>query len=326
MARPLRRILEAPVLAAGEVIGEKYRLLEVLGEGAAATVWLARDSQRGIDVAIKTLRPRHATSSRMLRRFVREAEVAERMLSPHIVKVLARGVTEKNVPYTVYEHLDGRDLATVLKDVGRFSFADTRTVVSHACRALARAHSVGVTHRDVKPENLFVTQDDKGKLLVKVLDFGVAQVCFTIDGERPIVGTLEYIAPDVLLGDREADVKSDLYSLGCVAFECLTGEVPFPAATVGDLVLKHAKNDRKPLRELRADAPAPLDAWIDRAIAPDPEKRFAAAKEMADAFEEALKGIEPRPASSKPKAPDTKPPRTLSGTMPYSIIRKDGED
>ncbi|HEY8074140.1 MAG TPA: serine/threonine-protein kinase [Labilithrix sp.] len=313
------------MLAAGEVIAEKYRLLEVLGEGAAATVWLARDSKLGIDVAIKTLRPRLATSGRMLRRFVREAEVGERMLSPHIVKVLARGVTEKNVPYTVYEHLDGRDLATVLKDVGRFGFGDARTVVFHACRALARAHSVGVMHRDVKPENLFVTQDDKGKLLVKVLDFGVAQVCCSVDADKPIVGTLEYIAPDILLGERECDVQGDLWSLGVVAFECLTGEMPFPAKTVGELVLRHAKNDRKPLRELREDAPAALEAWIDRALARDHEKRFASAKDMADALEDALKGVEPR-TTNKPIPPSTTPPRRMSGTMPYSIIRKDEGD
>jgi serine/threonine-protein kinase len=282
------------LLTAGDLIDERYRLLEVIGEGASATVWLARDGTRGIEVAIKTLQPRHATSGRMLRRFVREAEVAARMLSPHIVRVLARGVTEKRVAYTVYEHLVGRDLATILKDVGPLSFYDTRTVVSHACRALARAHAVGVMHRDVKPENLFLTTDDHGKTLVKVLDFGVAQVvCSVVEAEKPIVGTLEYIAPEVLLGEEECDVQSDLYSLGVVAFQCLTGRVPYPASTVGQLVLAHAKTMRKTLRELRDGTPAPLDAWMDRAVALDRSKRFATAKEMGDALEDAV-GTKPK--------------------------------
>jgi serine/threonine-protein kinase len=313
------------MVAVGDVLDGRYRLDEVLGEGASSTVWLARDVDRGIDVAVKTLRPRFASSKRMLGRFLREGELGERMMSPHIVRVLARGIANENVPYTVYEHLEGRDLATVLREGGPLSFADTRIVVLHTCRALARAHAVGVMHRDVKPENLFTTTESR-RLHVKVLDFGVAQVACSIDADRPVVGTLEYIAPDVLLGENESDARSDLYSLGVVAYECLTGRVPFPASNVGELVLAHAKGERPKLDERRDDVPAALEKWMDRALARDPENRFASAKEMADSLEAAIAGVALR--TSKPVSQKKKSlrPQRPSGPMSYKIIPRRDDD
>src|SRR5439155_5126609 len=182
-------------------------------------------------------------------------------------------------------------------------------------------HAVGVVHRDVKPENLFTTTDANGRLLVKVLDFGVAEVACSVDEERTVVGTLEYIAPDVLLGELESDVQSDLYALGIVAFECLTGRVPFPAKNVGELVLAHSKGVRPRLADLREDAPEELDVWMDSAIARDAKARFASAKEMADALDEAMAEIAPRsmskPVSAVPSPLSSSgPPRRLSGPMP----------
>jgi serine/threonine-protein kinase len=306
----------------GDVLEDRYRLVRILGQGAAGTVWLAHDTTRGIDVAVKILRATLAKNRRMMKRFNREAELGERMMSPHIVKVLARGATPQDLPYTVYEHLDGADLRTHLTTNGRLGYGDLQLVVVHACRALARAHAVGVIHQDVKPDNLFVTSDVEGRPLVKVLDFGVAQRAVSlVDGDRPLVGTLEYIAPEVLLAEREPNARSDLYGLGVVAYECVTGRVPYPASNVGQLVLVVSKGERTPVKSRRPDAPRELDAWFDRVLARDPEARFATAKETSDALVQALRDV----ATNQPSVlRGGKKPQTTSGS--YRLIREEPGD
>src|SRR5687767_4780190 len=218
----------------GDVLDGRYLLLKRVGSGAAGTVWQARDLERDIDVAVKVLASKHLASAEILTRFVREGDLAARMLSPHIVRVLARGVTMDHGPYVVYEHLEGEDLATMLAARGRLSIVDVRTVVVHTCRALGRAHALGVLHRDVKPSNLFVGSDLDGRRVVKTIDFGIAELVGSAR-EDQIDGTLEYIAPEILFGERKPDVRSDLYALAVVAYECFTGRVPFPAETVEEL-------------------------------------------------------------------------------------------
>ncbi len=277
--------------AAGSLIGERYVLGALIGEGAAGEVWLARDKDLHIDVALKVLHAKHAARREwVLAAFAREADLAERMLSPHVVKALARGLTPGGVPYIVYEHLEGVDLAARLKTMGRQSFADVRTIVVHTCRALARAHAVGALHRDVKPENLFLTRDPEGRLLVKLLDFGVAELTAQRDGTDVdrIVGTLEYLAPEVLLGQKPPSAQSDVFALGVVAFECLTGERPRKAENVGQLVAVFASGTMPSASALRPDIPAEVEAWLVRATSPDLEVRFTSAKEAAEMFEIAV--------------------------------------
>jgi serine/threonine-protein kinase len=215
----------------------------------------------------------------MLERFIREADLAERMLSPHIVRVLAGGTTAEGAPYIAYEHLDGEDLGTRLGRGGRLSIEESRAVIVHTCRALARAHARGVVHRDIKPDNLFVTKV-QGRPLVKVLDFGVAELVRSVDRDGPLVGTLEYLAPEVVLGERAPSARSDIYSLGVVAYRCLAGAPPFKADDMGQLVLAYAKTTPRPLREIDQRIPADIDRWLSRAIARDPDARFESAREM----------------------------------------------
>lgn len=293
-----------------DTVDRRYRPLRLLGEGAAGAVWLARDERRDIEIALKILRPKHATTLDMIARFVREAELAERMLSPHIVRVLARGTTADGAPYIAYEHLDGQDLAARLGPDGRLSLEDARAVVVHTCRALARAHALGVLHRDIKPENLFVTKSD-GRTFIKVLDFGVAELMASAARQGPLVGTLEYIAPEIILRERVPSAQSDLFALGVVAYQCLTGQVPFPASTVGQLVLTYTTGTKsKPLHELDPSLPQDLDAWFGRVLARDPDARFESAREMAAAFERAVAaadvtstGEHPRMASNVRRSP-----------------------
>jgi eukaryotic-like serine/threonine-protein kinase len=273
-----------------EVVEGRYRLLRVIGEGGAGTVWLAHDERREIEVALKILRPKLGATKVMLERFVREADLAERMLSPHIARVLARGMTGDGAPYIVYEHLDGEDLGTRLGDDGRLSIEESRAVIVHTCRALTRAHALGVLHRDIKPDNLFVTKVE-GRTLVKVLDFGVAELLSTAERDGPLVGTLEYLAPEVVLGERAPSARSDIFSLGVVAYRCLSGVAPFKADNIGQLVLAHAKTTPRPLREVDERIPAELERWMVRAIARNADARFESAREMAEALDRSVTSL-----------------------------------
>ena len=307
-----------------EVVDERYRPKRVLGRGGAGTVWVAHDQRRDIDVALKILQPQLAATADMIQRFVREADLSERMLSPHIVRVLARGVTADGAPYIVYELLDGQDLAARIADVGRMWLDETRAVVVHTCRALARAHALGVLHRDIKPYNLFVTRID-GRTTIKVLDFGVAELVRSAGRDGPLVGTLEYLAPEVVLGERAPSARSDLFAVGVVAYECLTGAPPYRADTLGQLVAAHAKTTPAPVREVDGRMPAEVDAWMERAIARDPDRRFESAREMAEAFERAAAVANVR-ASGASFAFDPTRAEPRDSSRGYAVVRPRGGD
>jgi serine/threonine-protein kinase len=292
--------------AVGDVVEGRYLLMKRAGMGAAGTVWAAWDLTRGIDVAVKMLRASHLESRKILAHFAREAELASRMLSPHIVRVLARGMTEADGPYVVYEHLEGEDLGKLLERRRRLAIVETRDIIVQVARALARAHALGVLHRDVKPANLFLATGADGRGVVKTLDFGLAEVMGSAqDGERSVVGTLEYIAPEVLFEESAPDARSDLYALAVVAYECLTGRVPYPAESLGELVVSIAAGAPPAPSALRAGLPPELDAWFETALARDPAARFASAKEMADAFDDAIDTLDRVPHASSRVRVDT---------------------
>jgi eukaryotic-like serine/threonine-protein kinase len=300
-----------------DVFGGRYVLRRRLGAGAAGVVWLARDTQRDIDVAVKVLHTSVAARHGAKERFASEADLSERMLSPNIVKVLARGFVDWDVPYVVYEHLEGEDLAARLAR-GGLSWSELQSVIVHACRALGRAHAVGVLHRDVKPENIFLTTDTDGRPLAKMLDFGVAELLVNAkaDGDR-IVGTLAYAAPEVLLAAHPADARADLYSVGAVAYECVTASLPFAGETLGGLLLAHATTIAAPASLKRPGVGPELDAWFARALAPDRAHRFSSAKEMAEALHGALKESLRQPALD---------PRTLTPSPRHRVSSCDWDD
>jgi serine/threonine-protein kinase len=287
--------------AAGDVLVERYVLSRRLGEGAAGAVWQARDRRLNVDVALKFLRAEVVQMAGMLERFAQESDVSARMLSPNVVKVLGGGLTDGGVPYIVYEELDGEDLATKLTRSKRLSLGDMSTVAVHLCRGLARAHRVGVLHNDIKPENVFLTKDTSGNLLAKILDFGVAE---RIKERAPsdlseVVGTLEYIAPEVFLGKRAPSPQSDLYSVGVVAYECCTGRMPRPACSVMELVLAFASGSVDPPSAHRLEVTPELDAWFERALHDDPDERFESAKAMAEALHVVMMTVTDRGSSRR---------------------------
>jgi serine/threonine-protein kinase len=282
----------------GEVVGDRYRLVKRVGAGASGSVWLARDLERDIDVAVKVLASKHLASADVVARFVKEGELAARMLSPHIVRVLARGVSDDFGPYVVYEHLEGEDLETALATRRSLPLIDVRTVVVHTCRALGRAHALGILHRDVKPANIFIESDLDGRKVVKTIDFGVAEIVGNAHGDE-LVGTLEYIAPEVLFGECAPDARSDLYALAVVAYQCLTGRVPFRAGTIAQLVCVLAKGPPPPPSHLRSELSPEVDAWFAKALDRNPERRFGSAKDMADAINGLIEGMDHMPSSSR---------------------------
>ncbi|HSO39394.1 MAG TPA: serine/threonine-protein kinase [Labilithrix sp.] len=287
--------------AAGDVLVERYVLSRRLGEGAAGAVWQARDRRLNVDVALKFLRAEVVQMAGMLERFAQESDVSARMLSPNVVKVLGGGLTDGGVPYIVYEELDGEDLATKLTRSKRLSLGEMSTVAVHLCRGLARAHGVGVLHNDIKPENVFLTKDTSGNLLAKILDFGVAE---RIKKRAPsdlseVVGTLEYIAPEVFLGKRAPSPQSDLYSVGVVAYECCTGRMPRPACSVMELVLAFASGTVDPPSAHRLEVTPELDAWFARALHDDPDERFESAKAMAEALHVVMMTVTDRGSSRR---------------------------
>ena len=314
------------------MLAERYVLSRLLGEGAAGAVWLARDRRLGVDVALKFLKAEVAQVAGMFERFARESDLSARMYSPHIVKVLGGGLSAGGLPYIVYEGLDGEDLATKLARAKRLSLGDMSTVAVHLCRGLARAHGVGVLHNDIKPENVFLTKDTSGNLLAKILDFWVAELMQKrapgeLSDPSALVGTLEYIAPEVFLGERPPSPQSDVYSVGVVAYECCTGRCPRPATSVGELVVAFASGPIEAPSALRLEVTPELDAWFARALHAQPDERFESTKAMAEALHVAMSTVADRGSSRRlidgelrsmrPAAASPDGPRAATG---YSMI------
>jgi serine/threonine-protein kinase len=267
------------------LVEERYELGELLGEGATGQVFSARDRVLGIDVAVKIMRPALARSPRQVAQFKAEAEIAARMLSPHVVKVFGVAVTRGGAPCIVYERLEGETLSERIAREGRLSLAETIDIVKQTARALARAHMVGVLHRDVKPENIFLVRDARGGTLVKLLDFGIAVEADATGSYAhcELAGTPEYMAPEVFFGTQAPDQRADVYGLGVVAYECLTGKCPFPGTVVEVLQLLHG-GARPELLQHRPDLGGAVDAWMDRALQPDPYWRFGSVREMYESL------------------------------------------
>ena len=222
------------------------------------------------------------------------------MLSPNVAKVLNIAVTRDGVPCIVFELLEGETLGQRVARHGGLSLVETAEVVKQVARALARAHVVGVIHRDVKPDNIFLTTDSGGRLLVKLLDFGIA-VAIDEQGtysHAQLAGTPEYMAPEILFGTHELDERADIYALGIVVFECLTGRCPFWGGV--QHIFEQLRAGISPaFTDYRPDLVGALDDWMDRALQADPFWRFHSVSEMSEAFEDAIVDVVACPQSSR---------------------------
>jgi serine/threonine-protein kinase len=280
-------------------------LLRPIGEGGMGKVWIAQHKALETEVVVKFLAA--AGLDREDRedaeaRFKREAAAAAAVKSPHVVQVFDHGTTPGGLRYIVMEHLEGRDLAAHIAAKGPMAPRDVAAVVSQVAKALSKAHSAGVIHRDVKPENIFLCDGEAGEMFVKVLDFGVAKrerelTAKTTTGQ--IIGTPFYMSPEQLLAERPVDARTDIWALGIVVYEALTGKRPYQGATIGALALAIHHAAPKP-SELVPTLPPALDDWFARACARDPDQRFSTVREAAQAMTAAVAETESGPTLVRP--------------------------
>src|SRR5436309_2471681 len=256
-----------------------------LGAGEMADVYLAEDQELGRRIAIKILNSRHGNDDQFIERFRREAKNAAALNHPNIVSIYDRGNAEDTY-YIAMEYLDGRTLKELI--IGRGA-APVNVAIEYArqiLHALRFAHRHGIVHRDIKPHNVLV--DSEGR--VKVTDFGIARAGTSQMTETgSIVGTAQYLSPEQARGG-EVDQRSDLYSLGIVLYELLTGKTPFEGDTPVEIAMKHLSNPPKPPSKLRPDIPRELDLVVLRALAKNPDDRYQSADEMEADLERVARG------------------------------------
>jgi eukaryotic-like serine/threonine-protein kinase len=293
-----------PVGAPHQILQGKYRLERELGRGGMGSVWLAEHMTLRSPVAIKLIDPAIAENPEALARFLREAQAAASLRSPHVVQILDHGV-DNGVPFIVMELMEGESLATRIERVQRLSPADTARIMTHVARAISRAHEAGIVHRDLKPDNIYLVRNDEEEI-AKVLDFGVAKATThgmgSVSGATrtgSVLGTPYYMSPEQAEGAKTVDHRSDLWSLGVIAWECLLGTRPFEAETLGGLLLAICARDI-PVPSRAGVVPPGFDAWFSRACSRDVHHRFSTAKELAAELRAVCGGAAPSPGYMAP--------------------------
>ena len=278
----------------GEILGGKYRLEKEIGRGAMGTVWSAVHLTLGQRVAIKLIAAEHAQAIEARQRFSTEAKAAARLRSRYVVQVYDDGETPAGTPYIVLEYLDGETLEQRLEREHDLPLNDAVRITRHVGRALSRAHAQGIVHRDLKPGNVFLarTEDDELGWVSKVLDFGIAKLeehgVASTTKTGTLLGTPLFMSPEQVRGASSVDARSDLYALGMVFYNMLTGTYAFIGESFTDVLVAICG---APLPDLRASAPwVPVSVaeWFQRACARDAAQRFQSADEMVEALELAL--------------------------------------
>jgi serine/threonine-protein kinase len=275
-------------VAEGEIIAGKYRIDLILGKGGMGVVVGATHLQLRQRVAIKFLAANAPPDAAA--RFLREARAAARLRSEHVARVIDVGELPSGAPFMVMEYLDGADLSHVVRERGQLGIEEAVEYVLHACEAITEAHAAGIVHRDLKPANLFLTTGAAGRPTVKVLDFGISKELAAEPGEEPelaltrstaMLGSPLYMSPEQMKSSRTVDVRADVWSLGAILYELITGRVPFLALTFPELILMVNRDDPPRPSELRADVPKPLEEAILRCLEKDPARRFPSVAELA---------------------------------------------
>ena len=272
----------------GAVIAGKYRVERVLGQGGMGVVVVAMHDDLDQRVAIKFLLPEAVRDADWVARFSREAKAAAKIKSEHVVRVFDVGRLDNGAPYMVMEYLDGKDLQTLLGERSRLPPQEAIEYVLQACEALAEAHAVGIVHRDLKPANLFVTHRTDGSPCVKILDFGISKVTdatgVSVTSTTAIVGSPLYMSPEQMKASKNVDRRSDIWSLGILLQELLTGTPSFNATTSAELCALVLTSSPTPLRETLPTASPDLEAIIHKCLEKDPSARYQNVGELAFAL------------------------------------------
>lgn len=284
-------------LKIGAVVGGKYRLDALLGSGGMGFVYRGFHVLLERDVALKVVRPEFAMNSESAERFLAEARAANAVRHPHVVDVLDVAI-EDGMPMIVQEFLEGETLASRLEAHARLMVDETLELLTPIAAALAHAHERSIVHRDIKPENIFLSEANGGTV-PKLLDFGIAQsLREELSSDSIIAGTPAYMAPELVLDPEVRDTRSDLWSLGVVLFECLTGQLPFDGATPSAMFTAICHEEPKRVQSLRPEIPPEVAAVVDRCLARDPSRRFDSARALLAALEAArVRVVGDRPTS-----------------------------
>jgi serine/threonine-protein kinase len=262
----------------------------MIGEGAMGVVFAATDEALGRRVAVKTMWQRHADSPELVTRFVNEARAAARIESEHVARIFDVGRTARGGPFIVLELLNGEDLARTLASRWPLPVPESIGWILQALEAMAEAHSLGIVHRDLKPANLFLARKRDGTSIIKLLDFGISKdqgalrLGPAITVTAAMVGSPAYMAPEQLRDARTVDARADIWALGVVLYELVTGALPFNATNVADLCVAILEHSPLSVRSRRRDAPPELDDVIRRCLRREPENRFPDVAALAEAL------------------------------------------
>ncbi len=283
----------------GFVIAGKYRVTGELGRGGMAAVYEAENVDIGKRVAIKILAQELTSSTTVVERFLREARAVASIRSPYICDVYDSGRLEDGRPFLVLELLEGESLYERMVRVGQIDVETTVAVMTQSCRGLAKAHQVGIVHRDLKPENLFLTKDEEGRLLTKVLDFGLAKFYAPVENaddqqarltrEGAVFGTPAYMSPEQVRGQGGVDSRADLWALGCITYECFTGRTVWATDQGVAMTFAQIANGTLPDPAVyRPDIPPGFRPWFQKALHKDIAVRFQSPKEFAEELASAM--------------------------------------
>jgi eukaryotic-like serine/threonine-protein kinase len=300
----------------GRTLGGRYRVEGELGRGGMARVYRGTDGVLGRPVAVKVLSPQYAQDANFVTRFRREAQAAARLNHPNLVQVYDTG-SDDGVHYIVMEYVEAKTLADYLAGGGRIMPDRAVELAEAVCDALGVAHAQGVIHRDVKPANIMVTRDGQ----VKVTDFGIARVTTneTVEQTAAVLGTASYLSPEQAQGGA-IDQRSDLYSLGCVLYEMLTGQPPFTADSPVAVASKHVLEQPIAPSRLNHDVAPGLDAIVMKALAKNPDNRYQNAAEMKEDLERVRRGLPVLATPLLPPSPQTTQVIHRAQPQPTSVL------
>ncbi|WP_157069374.1 serine/threonine-protein kinase [Sandaracinus amylolyticus] len=335
--------LDASDVMVGQILDDRYRILRRIGEGGMGIVYEAEHVIIEKRVALKVLRDDFSSRPEVVQRFRQEAKSASKIGNAHIVDISDFGETPAGAIYFVMELLEGEDLANVLQRDSTIPLHRAADILSQCCVALGAAHAKGIVHRDMKPENVFLVTRDGRPDFVKIVDFGIAKMSDIETQGAPgrkltktgmIFGTPEYMSPEQAAG-KELDHRVDVYALGVIFFEMLTGRVPFVGDTFMGILTQHMFEEPPRMTAVNPSVSVDpsVEGFIDRALAKDPAHRFQTCEEMRDALSRALGGEDVRggtfvgygePVKYKPKGARAVSPQAVTQELPAAGGKRGG--